>query len=520
MNTREYLKRLNERNVANLSTLKRRESISQIPTDDGTSNNAPFNNKVVLSDFENAIKVVDKQQTETDEKTEFINLLLPYIKDFKITESIVDEIPIPTIKVLLYDFNNVADKLNNLQGKKITKQSLIDLIKMAGDELLTKTGKNNINENQLALYNNIDANSIANFKTTLKALNKDEPKDIKPEKKDIKTDKEDELMTLEETKTHLETENDQISSFMTGNGNNEAKNMPILQIKILIIKYVKRFSIYSLTDWIIHLTKINDDLSKNNKKTTEEIINNLKTLYNLNPKKKINSDQVKNLILDKYKARQPLQKILNVIITKLNSIVENNNIKIKKIDLELNNTNKQINEGKQDEELGQDEGNQDEELGQETAGGGVSLKSIFEEHIDPKKKYFINKKKLKDNILDIRYSKNRHLIPIKTQYISGNVKHFIETLLSKGKLDKGLYHKLSNVEKNLVRSVQPYFGSDTDFEDGDAFNTRFDVIRGELLAGNNSNALKQEARQYLLHALNTSRISRHFYINCLQELGL
>ena len=38
--------------------------------------------------------------------------------------------------------------------------------------------------------------------------------------------------------------------------------------------------------------------------------------------------------------------------------------------------------------------NKDEELGQETAGGGVSLKSIFEEHIDPKKKYFINKKKL------------------------------------------------------------------------------------------------------------------------------
>ena len=119
MNTREYLKRLNERNVANLSTLKRRESISQIPTDDGTSNNAPFNNKVVLSDFENAIKVVDKQQTETDEKTEFINLLLPYIKDFKITESVVDEIPIPTIIVLLYDFNNLADKLNNLQGKRL-----------------------------------------------------------------------------------------------------------------------------------------------------------------------------------------------------------------------------------------------------------------------------------------------------------------------------------------------------------------------------------------------------------------
>ena len=101
MNTREYLKRLNERNVANLASLKRRETISLIPTDDVTTNNATFNNKVVLSDFENAIKVVDKQQTEADDKTEFINLLLPYIKDFKITESVVDEIPIPTIYYII-----------------------------------------------------------------------------------------------------------------------------------------------------------------------------------------------------------------------------------------------------------------------------------------------------------------------------------------------------------------------------------------------------------------------------------
>ncbi len=128
-------------------------------------------------------------------------------------------------------------------------------------------------------------------------------------------------------------------------------------------------------------------------------------------------------------------------------------------------------------------------------------------------------KKLKDNILDIRYSKNRHLIPIKSQYVSGVMKSCIMSLLS-GKVDKALYHKLTSTEKNLLRSLLPYFENETDFEDNDAFNKRFEVIRGEILAGNNSVSLKQEARAYLLHALNTSKISRHFYINCLQELGL
>ena len=46
---------------------------------------------------------------------------------------------------------------------------------------------------------------------------------------------------------------------MTGKGNKEAKIMSILQIKNLIIKYVNRFSIHSLTDWITHLTKISEN---------------------------------------------------------------------------------------------------------------------------------------------------------------------------------------------------------------------------------------------------------------------
>ncbi len=112
------------------------------------------------------------------------------------------------------------------------------------------------------------------------------------------------------------------------------------------------------------------------------------------------------------------------------------------------------------------------------------------------------------------------MIPIKSQYISSPVKQCVICALQ-GNIDPKIYHKLTPSEKNLVRSVLPYFNVDfDDFDNEDSFNKRFEVIRGEILAGNNSNMLKKEAKQYLLHALNTSKISRHMYINLLQELDL
>jgi len=55
-------------------------------------------------------------------------------------------------------------------------------------------------------------------------------------------------------------------------------------------------------------------------------------------------------------------------------------------------------------------------------------------------------KRLKDNILDIRYSKNRHMIPIKSQYISSPVKQCVMYALQ-GNIDPKIYHKLTPSEK-------------------------------------------------------------------------
>ena len=152
MTTRDYLKNLNSFNINNLNQLKTR--ISQ-QTQQQPNSDTQINNKLILTDFENAIKVVDRQQNDDDNKNEFTNLLLPYIKDYEMTKSITNNLSMEIIKTLLINFSVLVEKLNNLQGKKITKQSLINLINFTGDELLNKAGKKQLLINSIEKDNSV-----------------------------------------------------------------------------------------------------------------------------------------------------------------------------------------------------------------------------------------------------------------------------------------------------------------------------------------------------------------------------
>jgi len=70
------------------------------------------------------------------------------------------------------------------------------------------------------------------------------------------------------------------------------------------------------------------------------------------------------------------------------------------------------------------------------------------------KKFMLNKHKLKSNILQIRYIKNGHLVPIKAQYVSNALKSMITKRLNGDcTVDKTLFNELSDTEKHLYRSL-------------------------------------------------------------------
>jgi hypothetical protein len=123
--------------------------------------------------------------------------------------------------------------------------------------------------------------------------------------------------------------------------------------------------------------------------------------------------------------------------------------------------------------------------------------------------------------LDIRYTKNRHQIPIKQQQLTPSMKKMVINLYTNKQIDHKLYQELSAIEQHLLRSLLPYFGLDKDdVDDIDSFHDRFEVIKGQILAGNDNKALKRECKAYLLHALNIGFINRSTFNNILQELDL
>ena len=125
------------------------------------------------------------------------------------------------------------------------------------------------------------------------------------------------------------------------------------------------------------------------------------------------------------------------------------------------------------------------------------------------RKYFIDTHKLNNNILEVRYNKNRHLTNIKTQVIGNGVKNIIHNIINDNNMNQKDYHVLTQQEKHLIRTIlnmldKNHLVSNADEE----FNERFQILLSEYNAGNNSEILRNQIKQYILHAMKLNMIGR------------
>jgi len=125
------------------------------------------------------------------------------------------------------------------------------------------------------------------------------------------------------------------------------------------------------------------------------------------------------------------------------------------------------------------------------------------------RKYFIDTHKLNNNILEVRYNKNRHLTNVKTQVIGHGVKNIIHSIIDNDDMDQNEYHVLTEQEKHLIRTIlnmldKSHLLSNADEE----FNERFQILLSEYNAGNNSEILRNQIKQYILHAMKLNMIGR------------
>ena len=134
-------------------------------------------------------------------------------------------------------------------------------------------------------------------------------------------------------------------------------------------------------------------------------------------------------------------------------------------------------------------------------------------------KYFLDTDKLNNGILELRYNKNRHLTNVKSQVIGHGLQTMIKDVIYNDKLDESQYPILTPYEQNLISTIlnmidKKHLLGDTNGQ----FQERFQIILGEWSAGNNSDHLRNELKQYIIHAMKINLISRTLGTQMLIEM--
>jgi len=142
-------------------------------------------------------------------------------------------------------------------------------------------------------------------------------------------------------------------------------------------------------------------------------------------------------------------------------------------------------------------------------------------------KYIIHWGQLNNNdILNVKYACMGNIPSLKPSAISDVFKEFIIDILETGKMNDRMYKQIPNEEKKIFEKMVMGAGLmnqlklkkvyiDQELEDIKKFN----ILKGEYLAGNDNDKLKKELRRYVVQFMNDNRISKNEGTRLLMELS-
>ena len=88
-------------------------------------------------------------------------------------------------------------------------------------------------------------------------------------------------------------------------------------------------------------------------------------------------------------------------------------------------------------------------------------------------------------------------------------------------MDEKEYHTLTDFERNLIRTILNMLEKSHLIKNQDQeFNERFQILLGSYNSGNNSEILKSQLKQYIIHAMKLNIIPRNTGNAMLVELSL
>ena len=143
-------------------------------------------------------------------------------------------------------------------------------------------------------------------------------------------------------------------------------------------------------------------------------------------------------------------------------------------------------------------------------------------------KFVINKNHLENqDIFNIRYKNCLGAVPsYKPTAVSDIYRDFVIDLLETGKANTRVYNQISDEERKHFEKVATTAGvfkgmglPKTVIDDEEADVRRFELLRGEITAGNNNIKVLNEARKLVVKLMNVDRIKKKQGLDILMELS-
>ncbi len=110
---------------------------------------------------------------------------------------------------------------------------------------------------------------------------------------------------------------------------------------------------------------------------------------------------------------------------------------------------------------------------------------------------------------------------VKTQIVGDGVKKITSNVINDDSINEKEYDDLTDNEKHLIRTILNMLEKSHLIKNKDEeFNEKFQILLGSYNAGNNSEILKNQLRQYIIHAMKIGIIPRNTGNAMLLQLSL
>ena len=139
-------------------------------------------------------------------------------------------------------------------------------------------------------------------------------------------------------------------------------------------------------------------------------------------------------------------------------------------------------------------------------------------------RFILNKHRLNNGVMMMRYAKGGAIKTIPTQKVKKSFVEVMNTILSKKNPSYDQIDKLDSDERNQLHSILHLARLDDQFSvpvpsDIDQDNNRFEILRGQIIAGNDNPDLIKDFKFLLMKLMTNGRIPRREGHDILADLA-